>query len=655
MRTFGLRWATLGILTLAAVTLILYDSPPTYALDPTYMGPEPATTYLVQGAWYDTEVTLTQSISGSFSDNRVKVSDASLLQTGWTIEVASDHGSVPERMTINGIVGQCDEAVDDDGDGKVNDGCPTYDDGVAHPETGAQCANALDDDGDAKVNDGCPTYDNGVPQPETGSQCADNQDNDSDGWINDGCPAVDVEGPLPETGAQCQNEYDDDNDGYINDGCPVVGTAESGQQCNNNFDDDGDGLINDGCPAKATPEWGIDCGNDVDDDRDGYVNDGCPEYHVVAESGAQCNNAADDDGDGKVNDGCPEYHTVAESGTTQCNNALDDDGDGYVNDGCPAVGTAESFTRDTMIVQRGVNGFGDSHSAGAPIRDHLVKAEIWVRNVPSSHYYGVGGFDLIITFDPTQLQLVKLLKDAGPSSWLRSTGRTPWCSEPALGSGTAEVSCFTTGNPMDPPWPKGPTGSGRIATVWFKALRENDLISRRFRLTGSKILDVSSATISSSLQMGAIRTVNCPDTNLDGIVNALDDAVVYINLNDAGMNSGQTLAGAIDNSQTTIPISGQGSLAVNTIIAVDNEHMRITGFNAGPPLTMTVQRDIYPGLVHPNAKPHNAGSKIFVAYSDGNIDGKNGYTDPRDTNDDTMVNALDSMPVWGVLNARCSQ
>src|SRR5581483_3273704 len=46
----------------------------------------------------------------------------------------------------------CANAVDDDGDGFVNDGCPA----VGVPELPIQCADAIDDDGDGAVNDGCP-------------------------------------------------------------------------------------------------------------------------------------------------------------------------------------------------------------------------------------------------------------------------------------------------------------------------------------------------------------------------------------------------------------------------------------------------------------------------------------------------------------------
>jgi hypothetical protein len=47
----------------------------------------------------------------------------------------------------------CTDAVNDDNldDATVNDGCPA----VGAPEAGLACANALDDDGDGRVNDGC--------------------------------------------------------------------------------------------------------------------------------------------------------------------------------------------------------------------------------------------------------------------------------------------------------------------------------------------------------------------------------------------------------------------------------------------------------------------------------------------------------------------
>jgi acyl-homoserine lactone acylase PvdQ len=54
-------------------------------------------------------------------------------------------------------------------------------------ESGAQCDNAIDDDGDGFVNDGCPAV--GTPEIPV-LQCADAVDDDGDGFVNDGCPAI---------------------------------------------------------------------------------------------------------------------------------------------------------------------------------------------------------------------------------------------------------------------------------------------------------------------------------------------------------------------------------------------------------------------------------------------------------------------------------
>lgn len=51
---------------------------------------------------------------------------------------------------------QCENAVDDDGDGVINDGC-SFSLPVDPPESGANCNDAADNDGDGAINDGCPT------------------------------------------------------------------------------------------------------------------------------------------------------------------------------------------------------------------------------------------------------------------------------------------------------------------------------------------------------------------------------------------------------------------------------------------------------------------------------------------------------------------
>ncbi len=60
----------------------------------------------------------------------------------------------------------------------LGDACDT-------PESGGQCANAIDDDADTLLNDGCPV----VGAAESG--CLNSADDDADTWVNDGCPSSD--------------------------------------------------------------------------------------------------------------------------------------------------------------------------------------------------------------------------------------------------------------------------------------------------------------------------------------------------------------------------------------------------------------------------------------------------------------------------------
>ena len=114
----------------------------------------------------------------------------------------------------------------------------------AEPESGSECMNAIDDDANGLINDGCPG-------PET--VCHTPVDEDGDGLVNDGCPGVDpgiISGG--ESGSECANILDDDGDGVVNDGCPTD-RSEIGAQCANALDEDGDGLVNDGCLAQYPP------------------------------------------------------------------------------------------------------------------------------------------------------------------------------------------------------------------------------------------------------------------------------------------------------------------------------------------------------------------------------------------------------------------
>ncbi|HVM52706.1 MAG TPA: calcium-binding protein [Acidimicrobiales bacterium] len=86
---------------------------------------------------------------------------------------------------------------------------------------------------DAGNGDDAVAFVDGQLGGEDGEQCENAVDDDGDGVVNDGCPAMGAnpgDPPVPEnapsnggTPASCLNADDDDNDGFINDGCPIVG------------------------------------------------------------------------------------------------------------------------------------------------------------------------------------------------------------------------------------------------------------------------------------------------------------------------------------------------------------------------------------------------------------------------------------------------
>jgi uncharacterized repeat protein (TIGR01451 family) len=127
-----------------------------------------------------------------------------------------------------------------------NDNNPATPDCPVVPETGAQCANAIDDDGDSLINEGCPRA--GANPP--GSEKA---------------------GAVP---GECKNNLDDDGDGAVNDGCSEMEFFLNGTHVDDTdlaFDPTvANGL---GCPMYATSDGGIgkttDCGLSWTDSNDG--------------------------------------------------------------------------------------------------------------------------------------------------------------------------------------------------------------------------------------------------------------------------------------------------------------------------------------------------------------------------------------------------
>ena len=182
----------------------------------------------------------------------------------------------PEK---NGPENQCTNALDDDGDTFVNDGCPAV--GGVQSEAGAQCTNAVDDDATddavdvgSRVNDGCPVV--GGEEPETGSQCLNDTNDDPiddpvafPEGVNDGCPQINS---LTEFGT-VEHRYD-----------PASGEDGGGVgTCSDGIDNGGGGARRDmedadcyesGAPPPAYDPTNSEDGAGADSCGDGVDNPG---------------------------------------------------------------------------------------------------------------------------------------------------------------------------------------------------------------------------------------------------------------------------------------------------------------------------------------------------------------------------------------------
>jgi uncharacterized repeat protein (TIGR01451 family) len=256
----------------------------------------------------------------------------------------------PLNFSCNAVTTQCNDGVDNDGDGATDladFSCsgPTDTD-ETNPK--AQCQDGLDNDADGKTDTfdpRCHTDNNAsnaasynpqdndeFPVDVTVTQCNDGVDNDGDGatdLADFSCSGpTDTDETNPK--AQCQDGIDNDADGKTdfgtganNDaGCASLQDNDEANtimtQCNDGVDNDGDGALdlND-----------FSCGNNPANN-----NETTPQ--------AQCQDGVDNDGDGKIDFGTA---TTNDSGctsrqdndelpiTTQCNDGIDNDADGAID------------------------------------------------------------------------------------------------------------------------------------------------------------------------------------------------------------------------------------------------------------------------------------------------------------------------------------
>jgi hypothetical protein len=297
---------------------------------------------------------------------------------------------------------QCADQVDDDGDGRLNDGCPSF------AANGAEtaCDDLLDDDSDGRYNDGCPavaqrgvcegtgTYQcdplnldgpafcniTQAGQPKAPNETCDAKDNDCDGgtdeggangtllgqdWIDlgNGRQMMKYEASRPDATASVPGSQSSvvcsktgvlpwTNVKYQDAlaACQSVGA----QLCSESQWHHACSVV---VGASAFPTYPISFGGtgtyiEAEDYSSMGVGAG------AAESGGSCasGNTTDNDADGVVNDGCPIVNTNPE---TQCNDRADNDADGTVNDGCPAYGPSPESTCNEAPASGGVDNDSD--------------------------------------------------------------------------------------------------------------------------------------------------------------------------------------------------------------------------------------------------------------------------------------------------------
>lgn len=297
---------------------------------------------------------------------------------------------------------------------------------------------------------------------------------------------------------------------------------------------------------------------------------------------------------------------------------------------------------DTMVVSRGWNGSATAaHGSGTNVKARTLTASIFANNVTDA--WGLGAFTVVVGFPP-QMQYVKLTAETG---WLGSTGRTVSCDGFQYeGENIWQITCSTTGIPGDSGHPLGPKGSNLIASLTLQA--QQSVGTQTVNIWGN-LYNTTGAEIPATVANLKVRVLPCPDANLDGWVDYGDLGQISRNINDQGVDSGASLVSQVGTSQTSMAISDQSKLVVGDTIAVETEQMTVTALQGGAPDTMTVTR----ASNGTQAKSHSSGTHIYRATFDGNGDGKKGYTDPRDVNDDGWVDYGDIGTVARTVVVAC--
>ena len=97
------------ILLASLLTLSALNEPGTTHAAGTSIAPSPISTFMVQGAWYDSGVTLAEDARASLYHTSILISDRSLLRENWMIKLDTEYMEILEL--IEGGVGQPDTMV----------------------------------------------------------------------------------------------------------------------------------------------------------------------------------------------------------------------------------------------------------------------------------------------------------------------------------------------------------------------------------------------------------------------------------------------------------------------------------------------------------------------------------------------------------------
>ena len=238
-------------------------------------------------------------------------------------------------------------------------GTPTENRGF--PYFPCEAGNGADEDGDGKINDGCPQVNQ---RAESGAECDNNTSDDGeDSDINDGCPP---NGDVSESGRIPGSCSGTDEGGCSQRTNPAAGTYNFTLYALSQRDADGDGIENslDVCSTDANAGWnGRGPDPQQDPDSDGLPSACDPEPNTASpNSPPGCPSGitgGDQDGDCFANraDNCPTDNQLRDPNSPpspdNLPNIADGDADG-IGDACDPNPEAPNGENVQLCLQAGV-------------------------------------------------------------------------------------------------------------------------------------------------------------------------------------------------------------------------------------------------------------------------------------------------------------